>query len=233
MRPTLHHVPRCISSPIVQCLFELDVVGNPIVIVEQRFADLKTPDYLAINPMGTCPAFQDESVVLWESGAVLDYLLECYDTDHKLHPMPITPSSTPREVTQRAKYLQLKQYVIATVYPFIATLVIHKLTKPHEDQDQEYIQSATDKVNDLFVPTLTKWLGEGPYFLGAGISAVDILMAKPLGNLHQLDLLVQSPPLLALFEKVKSRPSYKKSYTTIRDGSTDPRDSLLVPHENA
>mmetsp|Transcript_24091 Transcript_24091/g.45801 ORF Transcript_24091/g.45801 Transcript_24091/m.45801 type:complete len:234 (-) Transcript_24091:147-848(-) len=233
MPPALHHVPRCISSPIVQCLFELDVVGKPVVVVEEGFADLKTPEHLAINPMGTCPAFQDGSIILWESGAVLDYLLERYDTDYRLHPAPITPSSTPDEIAKRAKYLQLKQYVIATVYPFIASLVIHKLTKPVKDQDPEYVASATAKVNDLLVPTLTKWLGEGPYFLGTDISAVDILMAKPLRNLHQLDLLEQSPPLLALLEKVKSLPSYEKSYTSIIDTSLEARGLVLVPDQKS
>ena len=231
MQPTLHHVPRTISSPIVQCLFELDVVGKPVRIVEKGFADLKKPDHLAINPMGTCPAFQDDSIILWESGAVLDYLLERYDSDYKLHPAPITQSSTSEDIAKRAKYLQLKQYVIATVYPFIASLVIHKLTKPAEDHDPEYISSATTKINDLLMPTLAKWLGEGSFFLGADMSAVDILIAKPLNNLKQLGLLAQSPLLLALFEKIRSLPSFEKSYSRIGDSTIEPRDMVLVPRK--
>lgn len=233
MTPTLHHVPRTISSPIVQCLFELDVVNRPVEIVEKGFSDLKKPDHLAINPMGTCPAFQDDSIILWESGAVLDYLLERYDPNYKLHPAPITPSSTPEDTAKRAKYLQLKQYVIATVYPFIASLVIHKLIKPAEEQDKEYVKSATTKINDLLIPTLAKSLGDGPYFLGSDISALDILIAKPLCNLHQLGLLAQGAPMSALFEKIRSLPSFEKSYTTIADNTMEHRDLVLVPRKKA
>lgn len=130
MAPTLHHVPKTISSPIVQCLLELDVDGEPVVVHEMTFAELKRDDHLRINPMGTAPAFHDDDLVLWESGAVLDYLLERYDQDHKLHPPCLCKASSPADMADRAKYLQLKQYIIATVYPFVASLFVHSL-KPH------------------------------------------------------------------------------------------------------
>lgn len=236
MPPTLHHVPRTISSPIVQCLLELDLVDKPIVIVEKGFADLKTAAHLAVNPMGTSPAFQDDGIILWESGAVLDYLLERYDSVHyKLHPPPIVGSSTSADdIAKRAKYLHLKQYSIATVYPFVASLAVHKLSKSTQEQDDDYVASSTNKITTLLLPTLTQWLGDGPFFLGSKMSAVDILVAKPLNNLHQLGLLQQnSPTLFALLEKVRSLPSFDQAYThvaTAHDANHDEgRDLVLVP----
>jgi len=79
MAPTLYHVPKTISSAIVQTLVELDLVGGSSYVVKVEtlaFSDLKTPEYLETNPMGTSPAFRDGDTILWESGAVLNYLLE-------------------------------------------------------------------------------------------------------------------------------------------------------------
>lgn len=88
---TLYHVPKTISSPIVQTLLELD--DGPSVHIETlTFKQLKSTEYLKINPMGTSPALTDGSHVLqgpitmFESGAILSWILEEYDTKHKLHP---------------------------------------------------------------------------------------------------------------------------------------------------
>ncbi|KZT58762.1 glutathione S-transferase [Calocera cornea HHB12733] len=47
----------------------------------------KSPEYLKLNPNGRIPALIDhenDDFVLWESDAILVYLVERYDTDHKL-----------------------------------------------------------------------------------------------------------------------------------------------------
>lgn len=48
--------------------------------------NVKTPEYVAINPNGRLPSIQDPNtgLTLWESGAIIEYLTETYDKDHKL-----------------------------------------------------------------------------------------------------------------------------------------------------
>jgi glutathione S-transferase len=179
--PTLIHVPKTISSPIVQCLVELNLVDNPVKVQEVPFPELKTEAILSYNPMGSSPTFHDGDIIIWESGAVLDYLLERYDTEHQLHPPSITKTSTNEQIAARGKYMQLKQYIIATVYPFMASMFIHTLL-PKEKQDSVYLANAEDKWTNLLGPVLTKWLGKGPYFLGDQITAVDFLVLKPVNN---------------------------------------------------
>ena len=93
--PTLYHVPGTISSPIVQILHELgSVEANHIHIETLEFAQLKTPEHFARNPMGTSPTFVDteNDFSIWESGAVLTYLLSIFDKDYKYHPNPLQTS---------------------------------------------------------------------------------------------------------------------------------------------
>jgi glutathione S-transferase len=219
MAPTLYHVPKTISSPIVQTLLELDLVPSTVMIEVLTFAQLKEEPHLAINPMGSSPAFKDDDTILWESGAVLNYLLEQYDTDCKLYAAPRTE--------QRAKYLHLQQYIIATVYPFVASMYIHTLG-PKEEQDEAYIATAKGKWRDLLAPILTKWLGDGPYFLGDQLSVVDFLTAKPLSNIDSMGMLDETPQLKALFETISSRPSFHSAYggTTTQPRS---REMALIP----
>jgi glutathione S-transferase len=49
----------------------------------------KAPEYLEINPNGRIPAITDtftdgKPIRIFESGAVMQYLVERYDTEHKI-----------------------------------------------------------------------------------------------------------------------------------------------------
>ena len=232
MVATLYHIPRTISSPIVQILLELDLVDNPIHVEEISFRALKSKEHLALNPMGTSPTFHDTEldITIWESGAVLTYLLERYDTEYQFHLRTTTHQSTTLEIQNRAKYLHIKQYIIATAYPFIAAMYIHSL-KPIHEQDAGYMSAAKHKCAKIFGPLFTKWLGAGPYFLGEDISAVDFLVVKPFRNLHSMNLLEKDfPSLYEFFERVTNRPTYVEAYSDDLDMSTiRDRSIVMVP----
>jgi len=213
--PTLYHVPRTISSPIYQTLLHLNL-SQTIQVETLTFADLKTHAHLTRNPMGTSPAFTDEheGIAIWESGAVLSYILQVYDTTYELHPNPQSCSKM-----ELAKFLHLQQFIIATVYPFVASLYIHTL-KPVEEQDEKYIQAAKEKFITLLAPTLMTFLhseqDDGPFFFSK-ISAIDYLVAKPLNNAKDLGLLDSFPELENLLERIQSLPSFAVAYNIQND----------------
>ena len=60
--------------------FELETLGFSM-------AALRTPDYLALSPLGRVPCLVDGELRLIESGAICQYLCERYD-DGRLHRAP-------------------------------------------------------------------------------------------------------------------------------------------------
>ena len=65
----------------------LEELGIPYSIFEYSFEALKQPPFLSLNPNGRMPAIVDPNYgdfTLWESGAIIEYLVERYDTTHKL-----------------------------------------------------------------------------------------------------------------------------------------------------
>jgi len=73
----------------------LEELGVPYEIDAIAISDVKNPDYVAINPNGRVPAIYDPNtdLTLWESGAIVEYLIERYDTTHKLSFAPGTAES--------------------------------------------------------------------------------------------------------------------------------------------
>jgi len=67
-------------SRAMRCLWMLEEVGQPYQLVDKtlRADDLRSPDYLRLNPNARIPTLVDGDVVLWESMAINLYLAQKY-----------------------------------------------------------------------------------------------------------------------------------------------------------
>ncbi|KAK4447107.1 glutathione S-transferase [Podospora aff. communis PSN243] len=87
---TLYGVGGANPPKITVLLNELSLPYNGIRI---PLSDVKSPSYTAINPNGRLPALHDPNtnITLWESGAIILYLISTYDPNHTLS----FPAGTP------------------------------------------------------------------------------------------------------------------------------------------
>ncbi|EME77220.1 uncharacterized protein MYCFIDRAFT_191416 [Pseudocercospora fijiensis CIRAD86] len=62
-------------------LIILEELQIPYDLKEIPFADIKQEPYISLNPNGRVPAIEDPNtgITLWESGAIIEYLIETYD----------------------------------------------------------------------------------------------------------------------------------------------------------
>lgn len=65
-------------AAIVQWYLEELGIPYETVPVDLQAGEQHKPDYLAVNPVGKVPAIADGDFTLWESGAILLYLVEKY-----------------------------------------------------------------------------------------------------------------------------------------------------------
>ncbi|OAQ99333.1 hypothetical protein LLEC1_06901 [Akanthomyces lecanii] len=67
--------------------FALDELAVPYTHRIIDFAATKTPPFTDMNPNGRAPALEDPNTgtTLWESGAILEYILETYDAAANQH----------------------------------------------------------------------------------------------------------------------------------------------------
>ncbi|KAL9110353.1 MAG: hypothetical protein Q9227_005084 [Pyrenula ochraceoflavens] len=163
------------NPPKVAIIFE--ELNLPYEVIAIPFSDIKKPDYLAINPNGRLPSIQDpnnDDLILWESGAIVEYLIERYDKDHKLSFAPGTPEAY---LAKQWAYFQASGQG-----PYYGQAAWFK--KFHHEQ----VPSAKERYNkevDRVSLVLEGWLaqqkekyggsgGDGPWLVGNRMSYADL-----------------------------------------------------------
>jgi len=153
----------------------LEELKLPYTTIDIPFSDVKKPEYTAINPNGRLPSIQDPNtgITLWESGAIIEYLVETYDKDHRISFKPGTP-----------EYFHAKQWLFfqttgqAPYYGQASWFI-----KFHPEQVPSAIERYTKEVNRVS-GVLDGWLakqkgehagsGDGPWLVGNKLSYADL-----------------------------------------------------------
>src|SRR6056300_694797 len=77
---SLYHCPEARS---MRALWILEEMGLPFELHELDFsmASLRDPAFLAVSPLGRVPCLVDGDTRVFESGAIIQYLGERYDSE--------------------------------------------------------------------------------------------------------------------------------------------------------
>lgn len=163
------------------------------------------PEYLAKNPNGVVPMIEDGDFVLWESNAIVRYLVAQYAPDSALCP------ASPKARAQQDKWMDWTTSTFAS--PF-KTVFWGVLRTPAEQQDWDQINAAKAVIEGL-LRIVDQTLASQPYLSGEAFGAGDI----PLGSfiyawfempIERTDL----PHLKAWYERLQRRPAYRAAVMT-------------------
>jgi glutathione S-transferase len=198
----LYHAPASRSCRVRWLLEELGL-DYEIVGMQINAESLQTPAYLAKNPLGRVPTLEDGGTVIFESGAILEYLLETYG-DGRLEP-PVGSSD-------RAAYLQWFHWAEATALPPISDFVQHSFLRPEAERIPAVVVDAAARTRKCLAVADQALEGRS-YIAGDEFSAADIMLgytvqlAKITGQLTDA-----TPQLGAYLERLAARPGFQKAF---------------------
>ncbi|KAK3395243.1 glutathione S-transferase [Podospora didyma] len=152
----------------------LEELGVPVEFIDVPFSDVKKPEYVAINPNGRLPSIHDPNtdLTLWESGAILEYLIEKYDTGNKLSFAPGTK-----------EYYLAKQWLFFQTTgqgPYYGQAVVFKLLHPEQlpsalERYLTEIKRVTGVLEAHLKAQKEKYpSGDGPWLVGNKLSYADL-----------------------------------------------------------
>ena len=194
----LYHAPLTRSIRIYWLLEEL---GLPYELSIVKFTPGKTP-FAQATPYGKVPAIEDGDVVMIESGAILEYILEKYGQG-RLARAPGTAA--------RPAFLQWVYFSEATVLPPVGDIVRHTLFKPEPERIPAVVEDARGRLGATFA-VVEKALDGKPHLLGTDFSAADIMMGVTLHIARRLNSLEDRfKNLHAYLGRLESRPAFRKA----------------------
>ena len=210
---TVHHLNESRSQRVLWLLEEL---GLPYEIKRYQ-RDPKTmlaPGSLrAVHPLGKSPVVSDGELVLAESGAIIEYLIERYG-DGRLIP----PLGTP----ERLRYRYWLHYAEGSAMPpLLLKLVFDRIENgPAPFFIKPLVRSISRKVKEAFIePQLTlhldymeSELGKSTWFAGSELTGADIQLSFPLEAARaRAGLAADRPHLLAFLGRIHARPAYQRA----------------------
>ncbi|OJJ65644.1 hypothetical protein ASPBRDRAFT_35766 [Aspergillus brasiliensis CBS 101740] len=172
-----------------------------------EFPEMKLPDFLYINPNGRVPAIIDpnnKQLTLWESGAIIEYLVETYDLTRTI--------SFPAFTTEWFQAKQWLHFQMSGQGPYFGQAVWFKVHHP------EFIQSCYDRyVNEIrrVAGVLDSVLKDQDYLVGGRCSYADISFViwfqfVPWVAGEYINLQSEYPHLSRWLRALEDRPAVKK-----------------------
>ncbi len=195
----LHH---CHQTRSMRTLWLLNEIGIDFEVVVRSFdRSLRSPDYLAINPIGRIPALEIEGRALWESGAITEYLCERF---------PKTRLGRTIGDAERVDWL--------IWIHFAETLTQHgaALTQQHVVLYEDSMRSPT--LMKLEAKRLAKCyaaierrLAGRDHLLDGGFSAADISVGQALYMTRHFARLEPFERVTDWYGRITSRPAFRAS----------------------
>jgi len=197
---TVYHLTRSRSERIVWLLEELGIDYR--IEVFRREANNAAPAAMkAIHAIGKAPIIRDGDVVLAESGAIVEYIVN----RHAGGRLGISPSDA-----RYARYIYWIHFAEGSLMSLmVVALVLTRI--PNGDKTPAGVRVlARMKYMLSFVDAE---LADGPYFVGAEFTAADVMMTFTFTTMRYfLDYdLASYPHIVAYLKRIEARPAYQKA----------------------
>ncbi|EPX65346.1 Glutathione S-transferase [Cystobacter fuscus DSM 2262] len=159
--------------------------------------DQPTEAYRRLQPFGQVPAYEEDGLVLFESGAIV------------LHIAERSEALMPPEPHARARAKTWMFAALNTVEPAIQKLAEIDLFHPGEEWAKQHRPQAVEAVRQRLAD-LARWM-EGRDYLEERFTAADLLMTTVLSILRHTQLVAEQPVLEAYHARCAARPAYRKA----------------------
>jgi len=176
----------------------LEEAGLPYAVRHLSFAAMKGPAHRALHPFGQIPTWEQDGLVLFESGAIV------------LHLAQDAPGLLPAEPHARARAIAWLFAALNTVEPPILELQHAKLLEGDRSWSAERLPLVLERIR-VRLRELAARLGTAEWLDGA-FSAGDLMMVSVLLRLRASSLLDEFPLLAAYVARGEGRPAYRRAY---------------------
>jgi len=199
----LHHVPGSRSCRVLWLLEELGGIEYQVEVYRLGDPRLRAPAYRALNPSGRVPTLEDDGVAFFESGAIVQYLLERHGGG-RFEPAVGAPA--------RGPFLQWLHWSEASLMPPLGQINAHRFVLREADRIPAAVDLGRRQLAKA-VEQLDRAVAVADYLVEHRFTAADLMaaygvaLAKMVGELPAPPAAVQ-----AWFTRLAARPAFRRAF---------------------
>ncbi|NTZ89341.1 glutathione S-transferase family protein [Agrobacterium tumefaciens] len=176
----------------------LEEVGQPYDVRLLSFKAMKEPEHLALQPFGQIPTYEEDDLVLFESGGIILHIAERH------------AGLLPKEADARARAISWMFAALSTMEPPIVEHFVTGFLERDKSWHRERLQIVDERIRKR-LGELSRRLGNADWLDGA-FSAGDLLMISVLQRITSSGILEEYPNLAAYVARGEARPAYKRAF---------------------
>lgn len=161
-----------------------------------------------VHPLGKSPILEDDvdgqRVMIAESGAIAQYLIDRYDTQHRLSP-------SQGDLAAHARWTQWLHYPEGSAFLPVMLQYIQIMMNGGTPLDPDAITAFSQAEVDLHMGYLAGVLAQSPFITGDRFQAPDVGLSFILKMADGLGKLEPYPILKAYLERTLARPAYARA----------------------
>jgi glutathione S-transferase len=198
---TVHHLGVSQSERIVWLCEELGLEYKLQRYDRDPTTRFAPASYKALHPMGIAPVITDGSLVLAESGAIVEYLIGKHGGGRL---------AVRADQANFADYLYWFHFANGTMMPSEMGSVISSTLG---GQGGNPIMAMFKERGERAFALVERRLGETPYFAGNELTAADVMMLFPLSTMRAFAKrdLSTLPNIRAYLKRIGERPAYRNA----------------------
>jgi glutathione S-transferase len=162
------------------------------------FRAMKEPSHLALHPFGQIPTYEEDGLVLFETGAIVLHIAERHG------------GLLPDDGNARARAIMWMFAALNTVEPPILEYATARLLEGDKPWNKERLPLVEERIGNRLAQ-LSGRLADANWLDGA-FSAGDLMMVSVLLRLKSSGMLDKYPNLAAFVARGEARPAYKRAF---------------------
>jgi glutathione S-transferase len=176
----------------------LEEAGLPYRTRLLEQGDQDTAEYRALQPFGQVPIYEEDGLVLFETGAIVHHIGQRSE------------ALLPTDPAARARALQWMFAALNSVEEFLGEVVTIDLFHADEGWAKQRRPGAVAFAQRR-LSAVSAALGDKPFLDGDRFTAGDLIMSTVLGILNYTDIVTSDPRLAAYIQRCQARPPYRRA----------------------
>ncbi|HVA76618.1 MAG TPA: glutathione S-transferase family protein [Candidatus Binataceae bacterium] len=160
----------------------------------------RTAEYLRLNPHGRVPTLLVDSIPIYESTSIIEYLNEAYPE----------PALLPKSHIERARVRMIEETIDGSFIAALRTVLFNAFRLPEPERNPKAAEEARRQI-EWHNEWLDRELAGREFMVNGGVSIADIagLCALEFQKRLEIGIDPRHRDLVTWYERMKSRPSAK------------------------